>query len=119
MSWRYFTRDEFECHCGCRKNKIKDELIDLCDALRGHLDVPLIVNSGYRCPDHPIEASKLRVGPHGHGLAADLSMPDGVVLRDAVEILLRWGVKGIGVGKRFVHIDLRQSTPVMWGYGEL
>lgn len=116
MSWGYFTRDEFACHCGCGKNEIKDEIIDLCDALRKELKIPLIVNSGYRCPDHPIESAKPVPGKHTEGIAADLKMPNGIKLREAIDIALLWEVGGIGVGKRYIHLDTRLTTPVMWGY---
>jgi uncharacterized protein YcbK (DUF882 family) len=117
MSWQYFTRDEFACNCGCGTNRIQNEIIDLCEQLRKELKIPLVVTSGYRCPNHPVEANKVLPGRHTEGIAVDLRMPNGSKMREALDILLLWDVAGIGVGKRFIHIDMRDSTPVVWGYG--
>ena len=37
-------------------------------------DVPLRINSGYRCPNHPIEARKSYPGAHSDGLAVDIGV---------------------------------------------
>lgn len=118
MSWEYFTREEFTCNCGCGTNEIQDEIIDLCDDLRREMGIPLVVVSGYRCPNHPIEARKPNgPGQHSAGVAADLRMTNGIYLREALEFALLWDVPGIGVGRRYIHLDLRDDTPVVWGYG--
>ena len=57
MSWKNFKLEEFSCkHCG--KNEINHKLIDKLQLLRDDLGFPLVISSGYRCPEHPIEAKK-------------------------------------------------------------
>jgi hypothetical protein len=33
-----------------------------------------------------------------------------------VEHALRMGFRGIGTAKTFVHVDLRETTPMHWSY---
>ncbi len=52
---KYFRLDEFKCKCGkCEipSNVPSDELIDLLVQIREHYNKPIIINSGYRCPEH-------------------------------------------------------------------
>lgn len=122
---KYFTPDEFKCsHCG--KEKMEKEFMVRLDMLRRRVGKPMKVNSGYRCPDHPIEKAKSSPGPHTTGRAADIAIYGG----DAAEALyLRkligftgTGVKQHGpVSGRFLHIDDLPSAdgrprPWLWGY---
>ena len=74
MNWelyKNFTAKEFACqHCG--KEGVKEELLNRLQALRTFLDFSFIVSSGYRCPNHPIEAKKSKPGTHATGLAVDI-----------------------------------------------
>ena len=62
MNWelyKNFKPEEFACqHCG--KEGIKEELLNRLQALRTFLNFSFVVSSGYRCPEHPIEAKKSR-----------------------------------------------------------
>ena len=53
---------------------------------------------------------------HAHGIAADIAVHDGVERMAVVQKAIEHGFNGIGVAKSFVHVDKRQSTPVMWVY---
>jgi uncharacterized protein YcbK (DUF882 family) len=113
--WRYFTLDEFRCkHSGA--NYICHRFVDVLDEYRDECGFPLTVTSGYRSPTHPIEAAKTSPGWHSKGKAVDFYIPDGVKMRRAVELAVRAGFPGIGVGNRMLHLDLRDTTPVVWGY---
>jgi uncharacterized protein YcbK (DUF882 family) len=113
-----FKRDEFTCRCGCGRNEMKPEFLERLQALRAAYGKPLHVTSGYRCPQHPVEAAKAQPGMHATGLAADI----GVSGAEAVQVLrlaLEAGFKGIGVQQkgngRFIHVDMRE-TPTVWSY---
>ena len=57
MSWLNFKEEEFACkHTG--ENNISHELIDKLQLLRNKVGFPIIINSGYRSEEHPIEAAK-------------------------------------------------------------
>jgi len=125
VPWRYFTRDEFRCHCGCAQNKVQDELIDRLDLLRGTVGHPLRISSGYRCPFHNCQVSKTgQTGPHTTGYAADLALERGQAYRVLREALIL-GFTGIGINQkgtgRFLHLDLLPNLllhprPTVWSY---
>jgi len=110
MLWKNFTKDEFACRCGCGSNQIRDEII------------ALVVSSGFRCSEHPVEKNKTKpgTGTHCRGIAADLAVSH----RQAKEVLavaLALDLGGVGVHQkgdgRFIHIDVdpeRQS--LLWTY---
>lgn len=110
----YFRRADFTCK-ETGENKIPDWFIDCLDTLRIACNFPLIVTSGYRSPLHSKEIVKDKPGEHTRA-AADLWVKDGVHRRAIVENALKLGFTGIGVAKTYVHVDMRDDTPVMWTY---
>ncbi len=119
VTWKNFTREEFACsHCG--KNEIKDELIDFAQELRDRCGFPLIVTSGYRCPDHPVERQKMRPGTHSKGVAVDFALSHGQA-RILTKFALSASKGGVGVnqkgGGRFIHVDVDPERPgLFWTY---
>ena len=126
MSWKskYFSFDEMKCKCGCDQAPMDQEFMVLLDNIRESLAKPLIISSGYRCPNHPIEAKKAKPGAHATGKAADIAVA-GV---DAQRVLLaamlldvnRLGVQQKGTG-RFIHVDTCTEedglpSPAIWSY---
>ena len=68
----YFSEDELRCqHSG--EYKFDKTVLKILNAIRKEFG-PMPVTSGYRCPEHPIEARKDRVGAHTTGKAVDLSL---------------------------------------------
>ena len=115
MGFKYFTRDEFKCsHTG--ENEIDDELIKRLDELREACGFPFVITSGYRDPSHPEEVNKEQPGTHSRGIAADIYVSDGAQRRSIIENAIDIGFGGIGVAKGFVHVDIRDTTPVIWTY---
>ena len=122
---KYFTPDEFKCsHCG--KEEMQKEFIVRMDMLRRRLGTPLSINSGYRCPDHPIEYEKRRQnptalpGPHTTGRAADFSI-SGASAFEALYLAKLIGFSGIGIQQkgsgRYLHfddLDAAQGRPRPW-----
>ena len=96
---------------------VAEELIHRLDRLREACGFPFIITSGYRDPKgHPIEARKARPGTHAQGIAADIRVSGGAQRRLVVEKAVELGFNGIGVAKTFVHVDIRQTAPVLWCY---
>ena len=115
MNLKFFTLDEFNCsHTG--ENRMEREVLDKLDTLREDCGFPFVITSGYRSPQHPIEAKKDVPGQHSQGIAADIRINNAaqryVITRKALEL----GFTGIGVASDFVHVDTRGTTPVMWVY---
>ena len=112
---RYFTVEEFNCqHTG--ENRMEAEFMELVDELRHQCGFPFVITSGYRSPQHPIEAKKDRPGTHAQGIAADIKVINAADRFSLVSKALDLGFTGIGVEDGFVHVDTRGSTPVMWLY---
>ena len=113
-----FTREEFTCRCGCGRNEMKPEFLERFQALRSVYGKPMVVPSGYRCQQHPVEAAKAQPGMHTMGLAADVGI-SGAEAVTLLRLALDAGFKGIGVNQkgdgRFLHLDLRES-PTIWSY---
>lgn len=115
MRFRYFKRSEFDCQV-TGNNEMKDEFIHKLDQLRNACGFPFVISSGYRDPSHPIEARKAKAGAHSQGIAADIAVANGAERYKIVSEAMRLGFTGIGVAKTFIHVDIRETTPVMWEY---
>ena len=121
---RHFTLAEFDCrHCGA--NKMDAAFLEQLDDLRHSYGKPLVVTSGYRCPEHNAKVSSTgSTGPHTTGRAADLRVDRGNALQ-LLKLALALGFTGIGVnqkgGGRFLHVDNLpnapgQPRPTLWSY---
>ena len=124
MDWSLyvnFSAKEFECqHCG--KNEMKSEFMGKLQALRMRYGKPMKITSGYRCPEHPIEAKKEKPGAHASGLACDVGI-DGQQAYELMKDAFALGFTGIGVsqkgsGPRFIHLDMLEEAPRpnIWSY---
>lgn len=123
MDWnKYpnFSAKEFDCtHCG--KNEMRADFMERLQALRNAYGKPMRITSGYRCPEHPIEAKKAKPGSHASGCACDIGI-DGPDAHQLLSIALQLGFTGIGVQQkgsgRFIHLDTLTSglRPTVWSY---
>lgn len=114
----YFDDYEFACNCDRHEvdenghNKldhiIDKRLVDLLDAIRERLGVPLYINSGYRCPEHNAEVGGVADSQHVVGTAADITY-DGIDVDYLAQIAEECGADGIGryYNQDFVHVDVR------------
>jgi uncharacterized protein YcbK (DUF882 family) len=101
--------------------------MDRLQSLRTQYNKPMVVTSGYRCPDYNARISSTgRDGPHTHGRAADIAVV-GNQARNVVGMAITRGFTGIGVKQngphdgRFIHLDDLQDgfagpRPWMWSY---
>ena len=117
-----FSRQEMSCKCGCNSEGIQPALMDKLQELRTAYGKPMRITSGYRCPKHPVEASKSVPGAHALGLAADIGV-QGAEAHKVLELALKHGFSGIGVQQkgsgRFIHVDVATTElprPTVWSY---
>jgi len=112
---KYFNIAEFDCqHTG--ENRMEQAFLDKLDALREHCGFPFVITSGYRSPDHPLEAVKEIPGTHAQGIAADIKITSSAQRYSIIKGALEHGFTGLGVAGDFIHLDTRGSVPVMWVY---
>ena len=113
----HFFKWEFRCPCKkCRRKKVRvdDLLLFKLEMLRNNLGhKPIIIISGNRCVEY-------NESVHGHPLSAHIPSPAG----QAADIKVK-GIKPIdiglaaekvggfriGIGKGFVHLDVRKPSP--------
>jgi len=115
-----FSAKEFDCqHCGA--NEMKPEFMAKLQALRTAYGAPMRITSGYRCPQHPIEAKKAAPGAHASGQAADIGV-QGAEAHKLLRMALEAGFTGVGVQQkgsgRFLHFDTLEGElrPTVWSY---
>lgn len=79
----------------------------------------LIITSGYRPVDHPVEAKKSKPGEHTEGLAVDVAAVGGNKVHDIVSAAIAAGIERIGINrhKNFIHLGGSKSRPKsIWTY---
>jgi zinc D-Ala-D-Ala carboxypeptidase len=111
--WPNFSYKELACQHTGTMNLSEDFLIALQE-LRDAYGKAMTITSGYRSPEHPIEAKKSSPGYHSKG-AIDVAVSG----EDAVQLLtvaLNLGWTGIGINvPSFIHLDRRKSKTI-WKY---
>lgn len=122
MNWskvKYFNPSEFVCHCGCGRGagEMSEQFMLALDAARKEAGIPFRIASGFRCPSHNARVGGVKDSAHAKGLAADISIVNSAARVIILRALLRYFDR-LGVGKRFVHVDMdpSRSVPVMWVY---
>jgi len=115
---KHFNKSEMTCkHCGAYK-KMDPLLLKGLDKLRDIVNQPIVLNSAYRCPKHPLEATKKTKGQHTLGKAADIRIPNTITKKVFLILILRIPeFKGIGlpIKSNYIHVDCRDK-PARWGY---
>lgn len=116
----YFRELEFDCkHCG--KNDMQPEFLDSLYRLREKYGRPIVISSGYRCPEYNERISSTgRNGPHTTGLAADI-LCSGTEARVLLELVVnefpRIGISQKGAhSTRFIHVDCLDKPGWVWSY---
>ncbi|WP_335989612.1 D-Ala-D-Ala carboxypeptidase family metallohydrolase [Pseudoalteromonas sp. CH_XMU1449-3] len=120
-STKDFKAVELRCKCAECDRQVPNECdpyaLRMLQTLRTRVGVPLVLNSAYRCANHPDEAKKEKPGTHHKGVAFDIRVPYGRLRMRIIEEALKLGAKGFGFGKTFLHIDFRmQNEATSWDY---
>lgn len=126
-NYRYFTKEEMQCKCGCEGLPQHEMMVKL-DEMREIAGFPFVVTSGYRCSDYNSRmAGTGPHGPHTTGLAVDL-LTHSYRAHAMIDLALEFDVRGIGVRQkglhngRFLHFDWIKPgsaihpRPTVWSY---
>ena len=98
----YFSREEFDCQ-ETGENEMSPEFLNMLDILMENCDFPFVITSGYRSPNHSIEAKKEKVGTHAQGIASDIKVNSGAERMVIIKEALALGFTGIGLS--LIHIS--------------
>lgn len=113
---KYFKLSEFDCK-ETGENNMSLVFLSQLDRLRERCGFPFVITSGYRSVKHSAEVNKpTGGGKHTLGIAADIAVNNGVQRMKVVTEAIKLGFTGVGVANGFVHVDIRDSAPVMWTY---
>ena len=123
MDWsKYLNFSEAELRCGeTGECKMQADFMRRLQALREDYGKPMAITSGYRSPQHSIEASKAQPGTHARGIAVDVAV-SGQDCYELMALAMKHGFTGIGVAQkgpgRFLHIDTFKGAarPNVWSY---
>jgi zinc D-Ala-D-Ala carboxypeptidase len=111
----HFSAKEMNCPC-CGAQGIARSFLDRLEELRFMFAAPLPVTSAYRCKDHNEAIKGSENSWHIKGRAVDLAITDPVARFNLVRLAYMKGFRGIEVCDRHIHLDDRDSTPVLlWG----
>ena len=103
---------------------MKESFIEKLQSLRTDYGHGMVISSGYRCKNHPIEARKAKPGAHESGRAADIAIHGAEALELLTLALESADFTGVGIaqkgdfGSRFIHLDDLEggSRPTLWSY---
>jgi len=99
------------------EDNMDEEFLERLDQARAFADIPFIINSAYRSPNHPLSI-KNPSSSHIKGLAVDIKATDNATRFKIVEALISVGFTRIGIADTFIHVDLdfdkRQN--IIWTY---
>ena len=116
---KYFRKEEFECRC-CgglpaeAKANIEALVENVLDPARERLGMPIIVNSGYRCPKHNAEVGGVKNSQHMKGEAADVRpvQGSGFTVQDLARVIVangRWDQ--MILYPTFLHVSWKRNGP--------
>ncbi|HHO49275.1 MAG TPA: peptidase M15 [Desulfobacteraceae bacterium] len=121
----HFKLRELQCKCGCGRMDIDPDFLRRLEDLRVAYGRPMIINSGYRCPEYNNRVSTTGLdGPHTIG-AVDVRC-SGHEAHLLLHMAMIVGFSGIGVKQhgphsgRFLHLDNLTThdnpRPWVWTY---
>ena len=116
-----FTEAEMRCKCGCGRADMKPSFMMTLQRVRNAFGRPMVVNSGFRCPDY--DKSIGGVGIHPKGRSADIRV-SGEKAYHLLGCAYAMDVRGIGLkqhgawASRFMHLDTEggRKRPRVWSY---
>ena len=85
---------------------LDDDFVEVLSLIEGELGSELIVTSGYRPVDHPVEKGKSKAGEHTYGRAVDVAAIGGTTVFMIVQAAIKCGITRIGISRKsnFIHL---------------
>lgn len=115
---RNFNLEEFDSKDGAKMSlEAKINVVKLAcnlQRLRDYFGKPIIINSGYRSPNHNANVGGAKNSQHVLGKAADIRINgiNPIEIYNAIEYLISKGEMlqgGLGIYNTFLHYDIRQG----------
>jgi len=116
---KYFSPQEFiKCNPSCRIEQMNPEFLELLDEVRETAGIPLVLNSAFRTKSYEQMKGRSGNSAHTRGLAVDIRCKSHENRFRIIQAAILCGVRRIGIGKTFIHLDVDKSLPqsVIWDY---
>ena len=110
-----FSLHEFQCTGSGQEHNhvmLDETLLAKLQELRDRINLPIIVNSAFRCPVRNRQVGGASKSQHLYGTAVDIRV-NGMTPRQLAQHAEAIGFGGIGVYRTFVHVDVRDGK-VRW-----
>lgn len=108
-------------HPECDQRSVDQETLDRVQCIRDDIGIPLFINSGGRCPNHPNEVNKELPGDHQKCKAVDIACEDPQIETKLKVLAGRYGATRVAGGAYcgFIHMawteTVRTDVPT-WVY---
>ena len=91
-------------------------LVQMLDRAREYAEIPFIITSGYRSPEHEISKGRNANGPHTTGKAVDLKCTNDRERFLILKALFYCGFLRIGDEKDHIHVDIctEKDVNIVW-----
>lgn len=115
--------DKTSCNCSCGQDNFSDELREILEKVRKDYGKSVLFNSACRC--HKYNKSVGGVASSAHistdiqeCRAVDIRVDNSTERFQLVKILIKHGIKRLGLGNSFIHADVDKSKvqEVIWLY---
>lgn len=104
---KYFSPSEFRrCNPPCFITDMKPEFLELLDNVREKAGIPMVLNSAYRSKAYEFSKGRNGTSTHCKGTAVDVRANASANVFKIVKAALECGFRRIGIGNRFVHLDV-------------
>ena len=116
---KYFKAAEFiRCNPSCNISQMDAGFLDLMDRVRETAGIPLVINSAFRSKSYELMKGRSGNSAHCKGKALDIKCGTSQNRWKIVSAAIRCGVRRIGIGQTFIHLDCDSSLPqnVIWDY---
>lgn len=116
---RYFSQAEFKrCTPSCSMTQMDDNFLRTLDLVREYAGIPLVLNCAYRSAAYDKAKGRNGNSAHTRGKAVDIRCNASTTRWKIVRAAIDAGIRRIGIGSTFVHLDNDDTLPqcVMWHY---
>ena len=113
ITWKdikHFKKEEFNCKDGSEANEMNLQFVKILDNIREEYG-KMVITSGYRTKSWNLKVGGVRNSAHTKGLAADILCKDSLHRYRLVGAAIRNGIKRMGIGKDFIHLDASKTLP--------
>lgn len=116
---RYFSAAEFaRCTPSCKLSQMDENFLRVLDRIRETAGIPLVLNCAYRSVAWDKAKGRSGNSAHTRGKAVDIRCNASATRWKIVRAAITCGIRRIGIGETFVHIDNDDTLPqgVIWHY---